>query len=100
MLAPGRSDGGGGNGCARLTNSSVSLSSTLEPELLVIRLAITRPCRSRLKASCAVPCSCRFCAAEGYRLFFSRRTTTSRFQLGMDLELILGNGGAVVSGAG
>src|SRR3954447_6780632 len=56
ITPPGISAGGGGNGCARRTSSSVSWSSRAEPELRMILLDVSRPLRSMLNASCAVPC--------------------------------------------
>jgi hypothetical protein len=56
MRGPGNSGGGGGKGCARRSSASASSSSALAPDERTRRLSITRPCRSRLKKTWAVPC--------------------------------------------
>jgi hypothetical protein len=64
--SPGNSGGGGGKGCARCKRASASSSSAVAPDERTTRLSITRPWRSRLKKTWAVPCcSARACARYG-----------------------------------
>src|SRR5256884_4127854 len=53
---PDNSGGGGGKGCARRKSASASSSSALAPDERTMRLSITRPRRSRLKKTWAIPC--------------------------------------------